>query len=305
MAVTRGIEALLRIGRNTRGLDRAIAFYRDALGCTVVAARPPAWTRLPGVDAAPARCAHLALGAQRIELTEFPDAAPYPAASAANDLWFQHLAIVATDLAAASARVLAHGGTPITRDGPQRLPPSTGSVGAFKFRDPDGHPLELIAFPAGVGDPAWQSTHVAGPTVGIDHTAISVGDADRSVAFYQVLGLHVSARGRNHGAEQQRLDDLADVEVDVVALQAATRTPHLELLGYRRPAGRPSAVPDPDAITADRVVWHAAHLEAVVDALAAAGCGPAVLADGRAADAHCALLRDPDGHLVVLTDSGP
>ena len=32
-----------------------------------------------------------------------------------------------------------------------------GGVAAFKFRDPDGHPLELIQFPAGVGDPRWQA----------------------------------------------------------------------------------------------------------------------------------------------------
>ena len=34
--------------------------------------------------------------------------------------------------------------------GPQLLPPSTGSVTAFKVRDPDGHPLELSYNPARV-----------------------------------------------------------------------------------------------------------------------------------------------------------
>jgi len=155
--VSHGVQALLRIGRNTSDLERAIAFHREALGFELIDANAlrPAWTQLPGVDATPSRCARLALGAQEIELTEFPDAAPYPQDSRSCDPWFQHFAVVTADIDAAFRRVLAHGATPITRDGPQRLPPSTGSVTAFKFRDPDGHPLELLALPPGTGDPCW------------------------------------------------------------------------------------------------------------------------------------------------------
>jgi catechol 2,3-dioxygenase-like lactoylglutathione lyase family enzyme len=304
--MSHGVQELLRIGRNTADLDRALAFYHDALGFHVDAANAglPAWAKLPGLDGAPTRCAHLSLGAQHIELTEFQDAAPYPAGYASCNLVFQHCAIVVDDMDAAHLRATQHGAVPITRDGPQTLPPSTGSVTAFKFRDPDGHPLELIAFPPGIGDSVWQSMHGAGLTLGIDHSAISVGDVARSIRFYQLLGLHGTARNVNRGIEQQRLDDLADVEVDVIAMQiSSSATPHLELLGYRRPRGRANAATSVTATAADRLIWQATAIDVLLDALDAADFDNAVVASGFVDGATAALLRDPDGHLLVLGES--
>ena len=85
--------------------------------------------------------------------------------------------------ARAAAALAAPRAVPITREGPQRLPPETGNVTAFKFRDPDGHPLELLHFPAGTGSVAWQAPNPASPFLGIDHTALSVADVPASVAF--------------------------------------------------------------------------------------------------------------------------
>jgi catechol 2,3-dioxygenase-like lactoylglutathione lyase family enzyme len=304
--VSHGVQRLLRVGRNTRDIGRAIAFHRDALGFEVIDADapPPTWMLLPGVDAAPSRCARLALGAQELEFTEFPDAAPYPNGSTPCDPWFQHCAIVVSDMDAAYRRLVAQGTIPITQDGPQQLPPSTGSVTAFKFRDPDGHPLELIAFPEGTGDPCWQKPRSGNPaTLGIDHSAISVADTGRSVVFHELLGLEVEARGLNRGIEQQRLDDLAGVEVDVIAMQAAARTPHLELLGYRTPRGRAVASEAVTAVVADRVVWQVEGVDALLEAVTAGGFADAVVASGRIHGATLALLRDPDGHRMVLADA--
>lgn len=298
------MHKLLRIGRNTADLERAVAFYRDALGLHVANANAavPAWTLLPGLCDSPPRCARLSIGGQHIEFTEFRDAEPYPAHSASNDSWFQHCAIVTSDMRAAYARVMQHGAIPITRGGPQTLPPSTGSVVAFKFRDPDGHPLELIAFPGGAGDPCWQSMHGNGTTLGIDHSAIGVTDVERSILFYQLLGLDVAARGVNQGIEQQRLDDLGDVEVDVIAMHAAICTPHLELLGYRQPRGRANAAAGLAGIVADRVVWQADNVDVLLDALSGADFTDSILASGLIGGATVALLRDPDRHLLVLRD---
>jgi catechol 2,3-dioxygenase-like lactoylglutathione lyase family enzyme len=302
--VNHGVQTLLRIERNTADIARAIAFHRDALGFRVDDgnAAAPAWTLLPGLcDAAP-RCARLSLGVQTLVLAEFPNAAPYPQDGASNDASFQHCAIVVDDMDAACARVMRHGATPITQDGPQTLPPSTGSVTAFKFRDPDGHPLELIAFPPGTGDPAWQSPRTRGPTLGIDHSAIGVADVDRSILFHELLGLHVAGRGVNRGIEQQRLDDLADVEVDVVALEGTARTPHLELLGYRHPRGHANAPAGLAAIAADRLVWQAEAVDTLLEALTDGDFTDAIIASGFIGGATIALLRDPDGHLLVLRD---
>lgn len=302
--MSHGLQKLLRIERNTANLPRAIAFHRDALGFHVddAHAAPPAWTLLPGLcDTAP-RCAQLSLGAQTLLLTEFPGAAPYPEDRASNDLDFQHCALVTHDMSAACDRVMRAGAAPITREGPQTLPPSTGSVSAFKFRDPDGHPLELIAFPEGTGDPAWQSMQGAGPTLGIDHSAISVADVERSVLFHELLGLQVAARGVNHGVEQQRLDDLADVAVDVIAMRAATRTPHLELLGYRQPRGRAREPERLTAVAADRLIWQAGKVDVLLEALTDGDFTDAIVVSGFVRGATIALLRDPDGHLNVLDE---
>jgi catechol 2,3-dioxygenase-like lactoylglutathione lyase family enzyme len=302
--VSDGAQALLRIGRNTADLDRAVAFYRDALGFHVDDANPgqPAWTRLAGVCDPPSRCTRLSLGAQQIELTEFTGATPYPPGSTSCDLWFQHCAIVVSDMGAACGRVMQHGAEPITRDGPQTLPPSTGSVIAFKFRDPDGHPLELIHFPAGTGDPYWPSVRGDGPTLGIDHSAISVGEVTRSIRFYERLGLHVTARGVNRGIEQQRLDDLVGVEVDVIALRTNTSTPHVELLGYRKPPGRVFTRAAVTEVAADRLEFSMQNLHAALDNLRALGATTAPRdASDPVGDPRAALLRDPDGHWIVLT----
>jgi len=86
------------------------------------------------------------LGAQDIGLLRFArQGRPYPRDSRSDDLWFQHLAIVVNDMDAAYAHLsLSAVWRPISDGGPQLLPPSNGAVRAFKFRDPDGHPLELL-----------------------------------------------------------------------------------------------------------------------------------------------------------------
>ena len=302
--MSHGIQQLLRVARNTARLERALRFYREALGFVVddANAAPPAWMLLPGLCDTPPCCARLWPGAQSLVFTEFPNAAPYPEDGASNDSCFQHCAIVTDDMEAAYDRVMQLGATPITQGGPQTLPPSTGSVTAFKFRDPDGHPLELIAFPQDVGDPVWRSMHTDAPTLGIDHSAISIADVERSTLFYELLGLHVAALGVNHGAEQQRLDNLADVEVDVIAMQGTTRTPHLELLGYRQPRGRANPSAALTAIAAERLVWQAGKVDVLLDALTDGDFTDAIVASGFIGGTTIALLRDPDGHLLVLRD---
>jgi catechol 2,3-dioxygenase-like lactoylglutathione lyase family enzyme len=253
-----------RIGLNVSDLDASEAFYTEALGFARVGAGAeddPALAALLG--ARRIRTLALRRGAQTLQLARCePAGAPYPADSRSNDLWFQHCALTTDDMAAAFARLQRHRFTPISRHGPQALP---GGIVAYKFRDPDGHPLELIAFPK--ADPRGER--------GIDHSAIAVADAERSIAFYAGLGLAVRARQVNAGAAQDALDGLDGVRVDVVALDPARPAPHVELLGYHAPPGRSNATPDPTDIAASRLVF-------AVDARRAA------------------LLRDPDGHAVLL-----
>jgi catechol 2,3-dioxygenase-like lactoylglutathione lyase family enzyme len=260
------ITALLRVGRNVSDLERAADFYTHACGFQPVepVREDPQLAHVLAVERV--RILRLRLGAQEIELSEcLPKAGAYPKQSHANDAVFQHIAIITTDIAAACDSVIRLGAKTISNDGPVHLPVSSGDVVAFKFRDPDGHPLEFLQFPAGAGK----------PPEGYDHSAICVSDIASSLAFYAELGVLFAARQVNEGPEQDALDGLRNVIVDVLALQPPQATPHVELLCYRRPQAGLAAPYAPGDICADRLVFDSET-------------------------GSLKLLRDPDGHVILL-----
>ncbi|GAB0113739.1 VOC family protein [Acidisoma sp. C75] len=285
------IGKLARVSLTVSDLDRMIRFYEEALGFSCTGQTTLAAQELArlGLGCRATR-ASLLLGQQELELLcpETPGR-PYPPQRKATDAWFQHLAIVVGDMPAAYARISAEPITPISIGGPQELPPSSGGVTAFKFRDPEGHPLELLNFPPGAGATRWQDNPHAGLFLGIDHSAITVADVARSIAFYEGLGLRVSARSLNHGAAQDRLDGLPGVRAQVVALcPPLAGTPHVELLGYERPPVSALARPLPTAdIAAARFVFSVS---------AAAEPHPAP---------RSSLIHDPDGHAILLDSADP
>ena len=170
-----------------------------------------------------------------------PAGRPAPADSRSNDRWFQHVAIIVSDMDRAYARLrqfkVQHAST-----GPQLLPktiPNAAGIRAFYFRDPDGHPLEVLQFPPDKGDPKWHA-----PTdrlfLGIDHTAIVVGDTGASLAFYRdVLGFRVAGESMNFGTEQEHLNNVPGARLHITGLRAAAG-PGIEFLEYLDPDdGRP------------------------------------------------------------------
>jgi catechol 2,3-dioxygenase-like lactoylglutathione lyase family enzyme len=276
----------VRISRVVSDLDRAEVFYRDGLGFRVIA-RGPCDQRtaaalgvgdIGGVEVV------MRLGAQDIALVQFAkQGRPYPRDSRSDDLWFQHLAVVVNDMDLAYAHLSSHGGwCPISEGGPQLLPPANGAVRAFKFRDPDGHPLELIWFPPAQGRAVWHQQVSAALFLGIDHSALSVASTPRSLAFYRALGLRVTERSLNHGSAQERLDGLPGARVRVTSLRpVSVASPGLELLGYR-PSGRAAGIVFPNDLVTDWVTL-AVH----------ASPGDTSFA-----------IQDPDGHRFVLTNQG-
>jgi catechol 2,3-dioxygenase-like lactoylglutathione lyase family enzyme len=285
-------ERLLRVSLTVENLEATERFYREAFGFQRLHAGKLSLAMLTLLDAAgaAARSSVLRLGAQQLELVQFdPPGRPYPQPSTARDPWFQHIAIVVADMDAAYERLRRLPIAPISDGGPQRLPPSSGSVIAFKFRDPESHPLELIEFPQGGGAALWHEPARA-LFLGFDHSAIVVGDAARSRSFYaSQLGLTPISESRNQGPEQQRLDGLRDEVVDVIGLgPTKVVTPHLELLGYHgagtRTAMAATAVQD---VASARLVFEVTHL--------AKDRGMA-LEDGTLA----AQALDPDGHRLLL-----
>jgi catechol 2,3-dioxygenase-like lactoylglutathione lyase family enzyme len=284
--------------------DRLADFYKAAFGFVRtgdVTITEPAFGQLIDIPGAIARVITLRLGGQEIELAGIlPAGRDYPRGLSGRSPLFQHFAIVASDMVTAYARLSAHGRwKTISTDRPQSLPASSGGVTALKFRDPEGHPLELIAFPRD-GTPAkWQSSSTA-ECLGIDHSAISVAVTERSVKFYERLGLKRTSDSLNIGPEQDKLDDIAGALVEVTAMAPEITTPHVELLCYRGEFDKESALPATNDIVATRLVMKVAS-EAALARLCAQNAGtilsdPVRFEQGRLR----VMLRDPDGHLLCF-----
>jgi catechol 2,3-dioxygenase-like lactoylglutathione lyase family enzyme len=291
-------------------LDRAEDDYVRTFGCSVEhrADIEPSLTGVLCIRQARGRRSSLRLGRERIELLEFTDAMgrPYPPDSTSTDLWFQHMAIIVNDITDAHQRVMANRRfRPISRNGPVRLPDNSGGVAAFKFRDHDGHPLELLAFPKRHVPRQWRDADGTGPFLGVDHTAIAVHDTARSARFFSsVFGFSVGTRTENRGPEQDDLDDVDDVHVSVTRLAPDLPAPRLELLHYhvgtRRPIPRDTASND---IVATHCVMRVASLDATAAELARDG---APLADRERmilrGGVRAALVSGPDGHRFLVEE---
>jgi catechol 2,3-dioxygenase-like lactoylglutathione lyase family enzyme len=279
------IRRLASFGLTTPDATRLSEFYRRVLGFRLLESERRSGTdfeRLMGVTGG-ASAISLGLGDDVVECLQFDrPGRPYPADAVSSDLRFQHFAIVVADIDLAYQKLVSIGGwTAISIDGAQHLPASSGGVAAFKFRDPDGHPLELLAFPDGQMPAHWKARANGNLFLGIDHSAIGVADSAASIAFYEALGLRVAARSLNTGLEQERLDAVSDAEVEVTALEPEQATPHVELLCYRSVARGERTVVGSNDVAATRLIFD-------------------VNAPSSARATSQALI-DPDGHRLVIS----
>lgn len=244
---TQPVQAVLRIGMTVHDMDRSLAFFTRVLDFK---------TASDATDVAShTRVAQLKLGEETLELTDYLESGgrAVPRDSRSNDRWFQHVAIVVTDMDRAYQR-LQENEVRAASVSPQRLPdwnPNAGGIRAFYFKDPDDHVLEIIWFPAGKGDPKWQSRREL--FAGIDHTAIVVADTEASLKFYRdKLGLRVVGGSENYGIEQERLNNVPGAHLRITTLRAAPG-PGVELLEYLEPrGGRPYP---PDVRANDLIHW--------------------------------------------------
>ena len=94
-------------------MDRALAFYTGVLPFQVVSQTEvagEAYERLFGVFGLRAEIARLRLGEQEIELVDYlaPEGRPIPVDARSNDEWFEHIAIIVSDMNQAYALLRAH-----------------------------------------------------------------------------------------------------------------------------------------------------------------------------------------------------
>src|SRR5271165_6360036 len=94
------------IGLTVSDLDRSVEFYSRVLSFEKVSETEvdgPEYEHLEGVFGLRMRTARMRLGDEFIELTEFlaPRGRPAPPETRANDRWFQHVAIITSDMSRA------------------------------------------------------------------------------------------------------------------------------------------------------------------------------------------------------------
>ncbi len=310
------ISAVQVVGMTVSDMDRAVDFYHNVLlfqKVSDVEVLGDEFERLTGVFGARARVVRLRLADEVIELTEYltPRGRPIPIDSRSQDKWFQHVAIIVSDMERAYSRLrqfkVEHAST-----GPQRLPdwnPNAGGIEAFYFKDPDRHTLEILRFPRGKGAAKWH--RAAGDTLflGIDHTAIVASDTRASLAFYRdALGMRVAGTSENYGTEQEHLNNVFGARLLITALAAPTG-PGIELLEYLTPRdGRPYPT---DARANDLLHWEVTlttpDATRAEQALRRAGLpfrtpGLVTLADKTLGFDKAFVVRDPDGHVIRLVE---
>lgn len=312
------VIAVTGVSITVEDLDREVDFFTKVLDFQKI--KEENWTgdevaKLFGLaeKTAGVQVVTLQLGSEKIQLMDFEgvESRPAPNDTRSNDLWFQHLAIVVSDMDAAYQKLLKNKIVHVST-APQTLPeylPNAAGIKAFYFRDPEGHNLELIWFPPGKGNPKWQPSNVyrLSSTVflGIDHTAIGISDTDNSMAFYRdQLGLVHGGHSENYGTEQEHLNQVFGARLDINGLHAEAGF-GVEFLRYiAPPGGRPYPA---DSRATD--LWHyqteveVDDLLKMLEKLEKQGFTKISSAVAKIGSVEMFLLRDPDGHAVLLTSA--
>jgi catechol 2,3-dioxygenase-like lactoylglutathione lyase family enzyme len=312
-AASTGVNSVGPVGMTVSDMDQAVAFY-SALTFQKTSDREvfgQEYEQLVGVFGARTHIVRMQLGNESIELTEYltPRGKPIPIDSRSNDLWFQHVAIVVSDMNKAFEKLRGLK-VQFVSTGPQRLPDwniAAAGIEAFYFRDPDQHNLEIIYFPPGKGDPRWQEQRDK-LFLGLDHTAIAVSNTEASLHFYRdLLGLHTAGASENYGTEQEHLNQVFGAHLHITGMRSESG-PGIEFLEYVSPRdGRPRP---PESKSNDILHWSTTLVTSDIDALAVKlrnehirfmSSKVIIVAKGENGFSKGILVADPDGHPMLLT----
>ena len=311
-ALVDGVDA---VGITVSNMDRAVDFYSNVLTFEKVSDVELAgenYEHLEGVFGLRMRVVRMKLGDEYIELTEYlaPKGRPIPVDSRSNDRWFQHIAIIVSDMDKAYAW-LRQNKVEHASSGPQRLPDwnkNAAGISAFYFKDPDEHPVEVLQFPPGKGQEKWHR-QTDKLFLGIDHTAIVVWNTDASIRFYRdLLELHVAGESENYGTEQEHLNNVFGAHLRITALRGASG-PGIELLEYLAPRdGRPfpsdehaNDVVHRQTVLVTRGADSAAHNLSVAQVNFVSSSVVKNQID-QLGFSKAFVVRDPDGHAIEIEE---
>lgn len=302
------------VGITVKDMNQSLKFYTEVLGFRKVndnEYKGNDFEKLEGVFGLNIRVARLQLGDEFIELIDYltTGGRSVPEDAKSNDLFFQHIAIVVSDMDKAYQQVIKYN-VEFVSTAPQTLPksiPTAEGIKAFYFHDPDNHNLELIYFPKGKGQEKWQ--HNNGKIfLGIDHTAIGVSSTENSHQFYMaLLGIERKGDSWNKGIEQEHLNNVEGASLHITGYRAATG-PGIEFLQYLNPG--PGRAYPKDSRADD--IWHWQTTLVVEDAeslyrkLNTAGYKfvSKELVHQNINNVHSKsfIVRDPDGHAMLIKE---
>lgn len=304
------------VGITVSDMNRSLGFYTDVLGFEKINDHEyegTGYEDLQGIFGLHMRVVRLRLGDEFIELTDYLTSGgrSIPEDAKSNDLSFQHIAIVVSDMDKAYSRLRKFNVEHVSTS-PQTLPksiPAAEGIKAFYFHDPDKHNLELIFFPKGKGQDKWQ--HPNGKIfLGIDHTAIGVSNTDSSLAFYRdLLGIERRGDSWNKGIEQSHLNYVENASLHITGLRAPAG-PGIEFLEYLNP-GPGKKYPE-DSRTDD--IWHwqttllVSNINEVFDQLISKpykiiSKGIITLSTDNGRTVKAFIVRDRDGHAMLIKET--
>jgi len=302
------------IGITVKDMNRSVKFYEEVLGFKKVSDNEfngTAYESLNNLFGLNIRVVKMQLGDEFIELTDFLTSGgrSIPEDQKANDLSFQHIAIVVSDMDKAFQQ-LKKFSVEYVSTSPQTLPATNvaaAGIKAFYFHDIDDHNLELIYFPKGKGNPKWQTSH-GKIFLGIDHTAIGVSSTEISQKFYQdILGIERKGDSWNFGTEQEHLNNVEGASLHITGFRAAAG-PGVEFLQYLVPG--PGKKYPADTRADDIWFWQTTlftnDAEALYDTLKSSGYNfiskQIVDINANGIQSKSFIVRDPDGHAVLVKE---
>lgn len=302
------------VGITVKDMDRSLKFYTEVLGFKKVSDTEytgETFEKQQGVFGLNIRVARLQLGEEFLELTDYltTGGRSIPEDAKSNDLFFQHIAIVVSDMDKAFQQVKKYN-VEFVSTAPQTLPksiPAAEGIRAFYFHDPDDHNLELIFFPKGKGQEKWQLSN-GKIFLGIDHTAIGVSSTDNSHRFYhELLGIERKGDSWNKGMEQEHLNNVEGASLHITGYRAADG-PGIEFLQYLHPG--PGKKYPADSRSDD--IWHWQTTLIVDDATALYN---KLMSEGyrfvskelvhqkvNSIHTRSFVVRDPDGHAMLVKE---
>jgi catechol 2,3-dioxygenase-like lactoylglutathione lyase family enzyme len=309
------MSSIKYVGMTVANMEQSVKFYTEVLSFQKITDTEVVgedWEKLQGVFGLRLKIVQMQLGNEVISLMEYltPQGRPIPVDSRSNDRWFQHLAIVVTDMEQTYQHLRQHN-IRHSSTSPQQLPEwnkKLGGVKAFYFKDPDGHNLELIQFPADKADDRWlQSSEQL--FMGIDHSAVVVKDAEASFALYcDRFGLKLQLQAENYGTEFEHITCTFGSRVQVNSLKPPSGI-GFELLEYIAPTtGRDMPI---DSQAND--LWHyqtviaVSDLETMAKQLRSAPCsfispGIIQMSPNELGYKKALSIKDLDGHVLHLIE---